>query len=130
MTGPTALFVAEGLLFPDLPRHPKVLSKSKLRSLLTSVPLDTRMAAHFWDIEWRTDMAVEHVTLLGERMADAMEERLTRDHVPGQMRWSEPIPLRSYIESDHVRLAIVADTLDIDLGPKATVLSDPDLFEF
>lgn len=126
----SVVFVVEGLLLPELTRKVRAYPKRKLRSFMESTPLDTRMAAYFWDYEWHSVSTVEHVTLLGERVAEEVETRLARDHVPGVVRWSDPLALRSYIESDHVRIAVIGEGVGTDLGPKVELLSDPDLFEF
>lgn len=124
------LFIIEGLL-TTLPRQHTVIGAKLTRkgeSLTDSMHWDGRMVAHAWNIEWDSPYGVEMVTLLGRRVAEAIERRFEREHIPGTVSYvSDEKTLRSYVESPHV-FAAFHGLADLDLGPKSHLVEDPDLF--
>lgn len=120
-------FVVEGLIL--LP------PESALRTLRDVVTkdvdrwgLDTRMVAHLWDIEWRTDLVIELATVRSRRTAEVFEERFARDYVPGEVRFARS--WNALIDHTSPRECLgFFHNVDEDLGPKALRVDDASLFD-
>lgn len=125
------LFIIEGLV-TTLPRHHTVVGAKvtrKVESLTDSLLLDGRMVAHLWRIEWDSPYGVELVTFMGRKVAEALERRFEREHIPGTVSFvDDEKTLRGYIDSPHV-FAAFHGLPHLDLGPKSHLVEDPDLFD-
>jgi hypothetical protein len=126
----SVLFVIEGLVVHpprDLVRIAAQWSR-KLERLCASIPMDARMTAHLWNIEWHSSFRVELATLHSEPFANAMEKRFLRDHVPGEVRWATNAALlRSYVDGPTVFRAY-HNLPGLDLGAKSERIEEPELF--
>lgn len=125
-----AVFVAERLLFPRPTfKGTRRLVGDKSKDVEKWDP-DGRLIGIMWFIEWHNEIGLEVTTLLGEAVADAIEERMSVLHIPGLVTYVPDLhTLAQYALGPEVHG--VWHNLDWQATnhPKVFRLEDPDLFD-